>query len=180
MWRKWKTFWYVCGVALFAILTEGIILAGRDLPPPPGAAPVVLGSGGVTAHRMSNKSWSLYYDHAQTSPDGSQAEIDGIHNGVLYKDGKPYITLSARHVSVNTVSNDFTATGDVHITQVKGAINRAFDTDLIVWTNATKTVTLSHPSIVKTGDAVMTVASMTINVGTGAVHLGKIGGKVNL
>lgn len=179
--RSWRTFWYVLGIALFAIFTEGVVLSGRDLPPPPGSEPVILGAGGVTAHKMSTKSWSLYYDKAQTSPDGSQAEIDGIHDGVFYKNGKPYITISARHVSVNTLSNDFTATGRVHITQLKpGALARSFDTDLIVWTNATKTVTLSHPSIIKTGDATMTVDSMTINVDTGAIHVGKIGGKINI
>lgn len=179
--RRWRTFWYVLAFAVFAIFVEGVVLSGQDLPPPPGTQPVVLGKGGITAHRMSTKSWSLYYDKAQTSPDGSQAEIDGIHNGVFYKDGMPYITLSAHHVSVNTVSNDFTATGDVHITQLKpGAMARAFNTDLIVWTNATKTVTFSHPSVVKTGDATMTVEKMTINVGTGAVHLGKIGGSINI
>ncbi|MDP9018693.1 MAG: LPS export ABC transporter periplasmic protein LptC [Candidatus Eremiobacteraeota bacterium] len=178
--KPWKTFWVVTAFAAVAIVAEGVILSGRDLPPPPGTQPVVLGSGGVTAHHMSNKSWSLYYDHAQTSPDGSLAEIDGIHNGVLYRQGKPYITLSAKHVSVNTISDDFTATGDVHITQVKAGLTRAFDTDLVVWTNATKIVTLSHPSVIKTGDATMTVQSMTFNVQTGAIHLGKIGGRLSV
>lgn len=173
--------WYVLGIAVVAIFVEGVVLSGRDLPPPPGTAPVILGAGGITAHRMSTKSWSLYYDKAQTSPDGSQAEIDGIHKGVFYKNGKPYFTLSAHHVSVNTISNDFTATGDVHITQLKpGSTSRSFDTDLIVWTNATKTVTFSHPSVIKTGDATMTVANMTINVDTGAIHLGKIGGAISI
>ena len=179
--RSWKTFWWTLAIAVVAIFTEGVVLSGSDMPPPPGAQAVILGKGGVTAHRMSTKSWSLYYDKAQTSPDGSQADIDGIHNGVFYKNGKPYITISARHVSVNTVSNDFTATGDVHITQLKsGGLARSFDTDLIVWSNATKTITLSHPSLIKTGASTMTVARMSINVDTGAVHLGKVGGTINL
>lgn len=179
--RSWKTFWWVLAIAIAGIFTEGVVLSGSDMPPPPGTQPIVLGQGGVTAHRMSTKSWSLFYDKAQTSPDGSQAEIDGIHNGVFYKNGKPYIEISARHVTVNTVSNDFTATGDVHITQLKpGALAHSFDTDLIVWSNATKTITMSHPSLIKTGASTMTVARMTINVDTGAVHLGKIGGTINL
>ncbi len=172
--------WLVLIVAILGILAEGVVLSGRDLPPPPGAQPVVLGAGGVTAHKMSTKSWSLFYDRAQTSPDGSLAEIDGIHNGVFYRKGKPYITLTARHVSVNTLSNDFTATGDVHVTEIKGKASRTFDTDLIVWTNATKLLTLNHPSVIKTGKAVMTVANATFNVQTGDVHLGKIGGQLNI
>lgn len=178
--NNWRLFWIVAGFAFFGLLAEGVILSGRDLPPPPGTEPIVLGPGGVTAHKMSTKSWSLYYDHAQTSPDGSLAEIDGIHNGVFYRKGKPYITISAKHVSVNTLSDDFTATGDVHITQAKGGLPRSFDTDLIVWNNATKLLTLTHPILIKTGDASLTVQNMTFNVQTGDLHIGKIGGKVHL
>lgn len=178
--REWKTFWVALGVAIFAILTEGVVLSGRDLPPPPGAEPVILGKGGVTAHKMSTKSWQLFYDHAQTSPDGSIAEIDGIHDGIFYRNGKPYVTISAQHVSVNTLSDDFTATGKVHVTQVKPGTTRSFDTDLIVWTNASKELTLNHPSLVTTGDAKMTVQNATFNVQTGEIHLGKIGGHLNV
>ena len=179
-WRQWKTFWITLGVATFAILAEGVILSGRDLPPPPSAEPVILGKGGVTAHKMSMKSWQLFYDHAQTSPDGSIAEIDNLHDGVFYRKGKPYVTIRAKHVSVNTLSYDFTATGDVHVTQIKGGVTRTFDTDLIVWTNSSKQLTLTHPSLITTGDAKMTVQSATFNVDTGQIHLGKIGGRFNV
>lgn len=180
MWRRWKTVWQVAFVCFIGITIEGVVLSGHDLPPLPGAHPVFLGAGGVTAHKMSTKTWALFYDHAQTSPDGSLAEIDGIHNGVFYKNGKPYVTISAKHVSVNTLSQDFTATGDVHITQLKGATARSFDTDLIVWSNGNRLLTLSHPSVIKTGDRTMLVQNATFNVQTGDIHLGKIGGRFTL
>lgn len=179
-WRGWKTFWIVLGVAVFGILGEGAILSGRDLPPLPGQKPVILGKGGVTAHKMSTKSWQLFYDRAQTSPDGSVAEIENIHDGVFYRQGKPYVKIAAKHVSVNTLSDDFTATGDVHVTQIMSGTTRTFDTDLIVWTNASKQLTLSHPSLITTGDAKMTVQSATFNVQNGQIHLGKIGGHLNI
>lgn len=177
---SWKAFFAVCGVAFLAIMAEGIVLSGRDLPPPPGAQPIVLSKGGVTAHKMSTKSWTLNYDHAQTTPDGSAAEIDGIHDGVFYRKGKPYIKISARHVSVNTITDDFTATGDVHVTQLKASLARSFDTDLILWTNSNKMLTMSHPSVIKTGDATMTVQTITVDLDKGTVHLGKIGGAVHV
>ena len=179
-WRRPKVFWTLLVVAFVGILTEGIVLSGHDLPPPPESQSVLLGAGGVTAHKMSTKSWSLYYDHAQTSPDGSLAEIDGIHNGIFYREGKPYITISAKHVSVNTLSDDFTATGKVHVEQLKGSVARSFDTDLITWSNASKIVTLSHTILITTGDGTMTVHGATFNVQTGAIHLGNIGGRFNL
>ena len=114
------------------------------------------------------------------SPDGSYAEVDGIHNGVLYRDGKPYLSISAQRVNANTISDDFTATGRVHIAQLGGSETRTFDTDLITWSNAMKTLTLAHPSLIKTGKGTLTVDSATINFSTGAVHLGRIRGAFSL
>ncbi len=173
---KWRTFAFVCGVALVAILAEGLILSGRDIPPPMGSTPAILAKGQISAHRWKTKSWSLEYDRAQMSPDGSYAEVDGIHNGVLYRDGKPYLSISAQHISANTLSDDFTAIGRVHIAELRGAQSRSFDTDLISWSNAMKTLTLAHPSIIKAGKGALTVESARINFATGAVHLGRIRG----
>jgi len=177
---SWKTFAYVCLAATLAILGEGLFLSGRDTPAPPAAAPAILGQGEVSAHHWKTKSWSLDYDRAQMSPDGSLAEVDGIHNGVLYRNGKPYLSISAKHISANTMSDDFTATGRVHIKQLGASAPRTFDTDLIIWTNLTKTLDLAHPSLIKTGKAALTVERATINFETGAIHLGKIKGAITL
>lgn len=114
------------------------------------------------------------------SPDGSMAAVDGIHNGILYRNGKPYLSIAAKHISANTLSDDFTATGRVHIAQLEGSVPRSFDTDLIAWTNVTKNLTLPHPSIIKTGKATLSVEKATINFESGAIHLGKIKGAISL
>ncbi|MBV9403389.1 MAG: hypothetical protein JO018_06635 [Candidatus Eremiobacteraeota bacterium] len=173
---SWRAFVWVCAFATVGIVVEGLILAGRDVGPPTGSTPAILAKGQISAHRWTTKSWSLEYDHAQMSPDGSYAEVDGIHNGVLYRNGKPYLSISAMHVTANTLSMDFTATGRVHIAQLQGAEARSFDTDLITWTNVTKMLTLAHPSIIKTGNGSLTVDSASLNFATGAVHLGRIRG----
>lgn len=177
---SWKAFTYTCVFATLAILCEGLILSGRDTPPLPGTAPVILSRGQVSAHHWKTKSWSLDYDRAQMSPDGSMAEVDDIHNGILYRNGKPYLSIAAKHVSANTLSDDFTATGRVHIAQLAGPVPRSFDTDLIAWTNLTKSLALPHPSIIKTGKATLSVETATINFETGAIHLGKIKGAISL
>jgi hypothetical protein len=166
-------------IAAVAILAEGLILSGRDTPPPPGSAPAILGQGQVSAHRWKTRSWSLEYDRAQMSPDGTLAEVDGIHNGILYRAGKPYLSITAQHISANTISDDFSAIGRVHVAQLRGE-SRTFDTDLITWTNASKTLTLAHPSIIKSGSATVTVDNATINFESGAVHLGKLRGAIHL
>ena len=176
---SWKSFWVVVVFAIGAVMTEGILLAGRDTQAPPTNVPVILGAGGVTAHRLSSKSWSFGYDHAQTSPDGSIATIDGIHDGVLFRKGKKFLTIRANHVQANTVSDDFTATGAVVISEVSGTAPRTFRTDLIIWTNVTKTLTLSHPSTITTGGSTLHVQNATVNFQTGKIHLGGIGGGVS-
>ena len=177
---SWRRFFWVCGIAVVAILAEGLLLSGRDIPSPPASAPAILAGGQISAHRWKTRSWSLEYDRAQMSADGSYADVDGIHNGVLYRNGKPYLSISAQHVSANTFSDDFTATGRVHIAQLNGAETRTFDTDLITWTNVTKTLVLAHPSIIKSGKGTLTVDNATINFSTGAVHLGRIRGAFSL
>ncbi len=184
--RKRKTNWRqiatYAGVALAIFLTLGVILAGRDLPPPPGQQPIILQGGNVAAHRITTRSWSFTYDRAQTSPDGTVASVDGIHSGVLYKNGKPYLSISAQHITANTQTFDFTATGDVHIEYIgdKGKKRRSFDTDLVIWANALRQLQLNHPSIVRTGDNTLGVKSVLVDFHTGTVHLGPVKGKITI
>jgi|SRR5579884_326802 len=178
---NWKVIGVVVAAAVIVWFAVGIILAGREAaPPPPGSQPVTLHGGRVTGNRISTRSWTFDYQRAQMSPDGTIATVDGVKHGVLYKKGKPYLSIAARHVQVNTQTFDFTATGDVHLEQLnsKDGIKRGFDTDLVQWMNATKMLTLSHPSLFRTGDQILKVATITVNFNTNDVHMGKIEGSV--
>ncbi|MDQ6826656.1 MAG: hypothetical protein M3Z14_05585 [Candidatus Eremiobacteraeota bacterium] len=173
----------VGALALLVTLAVGVFLAGRDIPPPPGQIPITLKHGGIFGHRLTSrggKAWSFDYDHVRMSPDGSVADIDGVHGGLLYKDGKPYLKISAKHISANTVSSDYTATGQIHIEAIGAKMKRSFDTDLAVWQNANKMLTLSHPSIVRTGDAVLTFGTVDIDFSTGKIHVGGINGSLSV
>ena len=59
-----------------------------------------------------------------------------------------------------------------------GGVSRSFDTDLIQWVNATKTLTLPHPSIVRTGDQTLKVSSVIVNFNTGAIRFAGVSGGV--
>jgi hypothetical protein len=177
----WRAVAVVAGVVLAVWFVVGFVLAGREAaPPPPGSQPLTLHGGRVVGNRVSTRSWTFDYQKAQMSPDGTFATIDGVRHGVLYKKGKPYLSIAAQHVSINTQTFDFTATGDVHIEQLnaKDGVNRSFDTDLVQWSNATKILSLPHPSLFKTGDQILKVASITVNFNTNDIHMGKIEGAV--
>jgi hypothetical protein len=103
-----------------------------------------------------------------------------VKNGVLYKKGKPYLSLAAQHVSVNTQTFDFTATGDVHIEALHptDTIQKSFDTDLVQWVNSTKLLQLPHQSIFQTNGQTLKVSTITVDFNTNQIHLGKITGTV--
>lgn len=176
----WRLAGLLAAAALLVFVVAGIFLAGSGPTPlPSNSQPIVLRGGHAASNRLDSKSWSFDYERAQMSADESKAEIDGIHSGVLYKDGKPYLRIAARHISANTVSFDFVATGDVHIEQIgapSGA--RSFDTDLVQWNNTTKLLTLAHPSIIRTGDQTLRVSSIVVDFGKSLIRLGRIEGSV--
>jgi hypothetical protein len=181
-WRSWnwKRIGWIAG-AIFAVwFVVGILLAGRDVPPPPGQQPITLHGGRVTGNHISTRSWTFDYKHAEMSPDGTLATLDGVKNGVLYKKGKPYLSIAAQHVSVNTQTFDFTATGDVHVEALhpKDHISKSFDSDLVQWVNATKMLELSHPSLFRTNGETLKVATISVDFNKDEIHLGKIEGNV--
>ncbi len=171
--------WLAVG-ALLAFVIAGVITAGHGPTPlPPNSQPVILHGGHAASNRLRSKSWSFDYQRAQMSADESKAEVDGIHSGVLYKDGKPYLRIAARHISANTVSFDFVATGNVHIEQIGAASGtRSFDTDLVQWNNATKLLTLAHPSLIRTGSESLRVRSILVDFGKSQIRLGQVQGSV--
>lgn len=178
---NWRKAAWIAGGILLVWVIVGIILAGNEPGGiPPGSSPITLRGGKVTGNHISTRSWTFDYTKAQTTPDGTFATIEGVKNGILYKKGKPYLSLSAQHVSLNTQTLDFTAIGDVHVSSLNPSdgIPKSFDTDLVQWSNADKMLQLTHPSIVHTGTEMLRVATITVDFTTNDVKMGKVEGSV--
>ncbi|HEY5339535.1 MAG TPA: hypothetical protein VIK27_00785 [Candidatus Aquilonibacter sp.] len=177
----WKRVAVLACLAVAIVFVVGVLLAGKGIPPAaPPQSPIVMHGGKIVNHRINNKSWSLDYDSAQMAPDQSSGTITGVHNGIIFRKGKPYLNISARQVSVNTGSLDFTATGLVHVTALQGNATRSFDTDLIVWTNSTHLLKLDHPAYFHTGGQTLKVDHVIVNVDTQDIKIGRIDGAVGL
>jgi hypothetical protein len=171
----------VAGLLLVAWVVVEIVLAGRGTPPlPPGQVPIDLRGGHVLNNHISTKSWSFDYEHARLSPDGLSGSVDGVHDGIVFRKGKPYLRISARHVQLNISTLDFTAVGKVHIERIDDPERRSFDTDLVTWTNDAKVLKMPHPSYIHSGGQTLSLRNISVDFDANTVHLGSINGSVDV
>lgn len=177
----WKRLAVGAGVALGIYVVVEIVLAGGGAPPPPpNQAPIDLRGGHVLNNHISTKSWSFDYAHARLSPDGLSGSIDGVRNGIVFRKGKPYLRISAKHVQLNIDTLDFTAVGKVHIERINDPQRRSFETDLVTWTNDAKILRMSHPAYIRSGDQSLRIDGISVNFDDNTVHLGKVSGGVDV
>jgi hypothetical protein len=177
----WKRLAVGAGVLFAIYVVVEIVLAGGGTPPlPPGQTPIDLRGGHVLNNHIATKSWSFDYDHARLSPDGMSGSVDGVRNGIVFRKGKPYLRISARHIQLNIQSLDFTAVGKVHIERIDDPERRAFDTDLVTWTNDAKVLRMDHPSYVRSGNQTLRIDRISVNFDDNSVHFGKLSGGVDV
>jgi hypothetical protein len=162
----------VAAVAFLAFVVVQVYLAGREeVPPPQTAAPVVLSSGLARGERITTHSWSIDYDRITTSADQTFVSADGVRDGIIYKNGKPYLRVRAAHVNVNMVTHDFNAAGPVHVESVSRKNFHAFDTTSAVWTEAAQRLDLSQPIVVTSPGTTLHVQKLSLDVRTGRLHI---------
>ena len=182
-WRRWRLVAIVAGSALAIYLVVGIILAGMNLPQtPPANGPIVLRGGNVRggSHTISTHAWTLSYDRGEFSSDGTIGTLDGVHDGIIYKNGKPYVEIDARHVALNTETLDFTAIGKVHIQMLHDLYQRSFDTDYVTWTNDAKLLNMIHASYLHVGGETLKISTISVDFTKNEIHLGRIDGAVRI
>lgn len=177
--KHWKRALLIGGAAFLVYVIVEIILAGYGTPPlPTGTSGITLTGGHVNGNRVTTKSWSFDYKSAQLSADGTTGTVEGVHDGIVFKHGKPYLKVAAESITIDTQSLNFTAIGKVHASLIGDKQKRSFDTDLIVWTNGAKQLRMDHPSYLHSGDQTLELQSVTIDFDKNQMHFGSIGGSV--
>jgi len=177
----WKRLALAAGLGLGIYVIVEIVLAGRGVPPlPPSQSEIDLRGGHVLNNHIATKSWSFDYDHARLSPDGMSGSVDGVRNGIVFRKGKPYLRISAKHVVLNIQSLDFTAVGKVHIERINDPERRSFDTDLVTWTNDAKVLRMPHPAYVHSGSQTLRIDKISVDFDADTIHIGKINGGVDI
>jgi Lipopolysaccharide-assembly, LptC-related len=165
----------VIGFIIF--VAYGIYNAGGDVPPPNTTPETKLTSGHAEGRRVDgNPSWSLDYDRVIASPDTTVATLFNVRHGELYKHGKPFMRMVAKHVVVNTLSNDFVVTGPLELVENDGEHDRRLTSDAANYSGALQTLTLVHPSKISSDGARVTVATATVNFRSGDMSFGPLVG----
>lgn len=177
----WKQYSIAAGIAFGIYVTLGIIFAGGGaIPIPPASVPVEMFGAQIQNHRINTKAWSFDYDHAELSNDQTTGTVEGVHNGIIYKKGKPSLKISAEKITLDVQSLDFTAIGKVHVEKIDDPQKRSFDTDLVTWTNNAKQMRLDHPAYIHSGDQTLRMDGGTVDFDAETFHIGKLNGGVEI
>jgi hypothetical protein len=162
-------------IALLGWIGVGIYRAGGDVPPPPQTPQTQLTAGHAEGRRVDGKpSWSLDYDRLVASPDTTIATLENVRHGQLYRHGKPFMTMVAKHVTVNTISNDFIVIGPLELVEDDGKHTRRLTSNGANYSGVLQTLTLAHQAKIVTDGARVTVASATVNFRSGDMSLGRL------
>ena len=147
--------------------------AGNDIPPSTPQALTQLSGGRASDKRVDGKSWSLDYDSATMSADGTAAVIENIRRGIIMRNGKPYMHVRAQHVSANLALNDFTVTGPVTFDEIGGQ-RRRLVTNGADYIGYSHTLELKNRTTIRSGPVHLIVDHASINFATGATTIGRI------
>jgi hypothetical protein len=178
---RWRWIAAAGGAAVAIWVIVEVILAGIGTPPLPNdQMGITLRGGRVQGSRIVTKAWSFDYHDAQLSPDGTTGTVDGVHDGVVFRHGKPYLKITAQRISVDTTSLNFTALGKVTVVVISDPLKRSFDTDLVQWTNGTKLLLMPHPSYLHSEAHTLEFSSVTIDFGKDQIHFGAIQGSTEV
>ncbi len=177
---QWRRFGLVATVALLAYVGWGIFRAGlNELPAGRGSTDIVFREGTVSGQRIKTRSWTASYDRLVSNADQTVLELQDVHDGTIFRGGKPYLHVSAAHMSVNTITRDFSIVGPLHVKTVDAKPARWFDTTAAQWEDAAQRLTLpNHVTIYSGSEHPLSVGNLTFDVKTGNVAMNDVAGQI--
>jgi hypothetical protein len=174
---NWRVPVTIAAFALLAWVGYEIGRAGSEMQIQRIAGPDTLRQGKVQGKRIDGRAWSLDYDTATFSADGTQANIAHVRDGRIRRAGKPDVLMVADSVTVNTLTHDLTVAGPVTFTEKQSSgQTRIFATRGARYVGATRLLYLDQPATITEGDAKINVDKLSVDFRTGEVKLGHIEG----
>lgn len=170
----WRRLALVAGIAFAGWVAWGIVRAGGPTPNVGVPTTSELVRGHAEGRRLNARSWSLDYDRIVEAPDGSTATLYDVRHGQIFRNGKPYVTVTADTVVVNTLSNDFSASGHVVLVEDDGKHQRRFRSERALYNGVPEVLTLPAPVHIESDGMAASFDHAVVNLKTGAMTVGRI------
>ncbi len=132
----------LCGVVAIARW------AGKDesVPKEEGGAPAspiqIKQLKSLIVRKEGKKYWEIAASQVSLSPGSNMTVANNVSKGILYRDGKPLLSMRSPSVRFSNRTNNLAAIGGV---QVKGPNGFTFSTPQALWINRTKTIECPQP-----------------------------------
>lgn len=120
----------------------------------------------------------MLYDHVEVNPETGYLDARGVHDAVIFRQGKPFLHLIADEIEANLTSKDFTASGHLRAKQSLNGVTRTFSTSSASWSDATQRFTMADQIRLQSQGATLLVNGLTIDMKTGEMHLGSLNGEL--
>jgi hypothetical protein len=172
VWHYW-----VAGAAVFVVggylyLFISAILA-PPLPPITNADTVIMRALHVVGEHGAKLGWSFTADSSETAVDGGFTTYHNVHDGTYFEHGKPAYHISAKQIVLDTRSQNYSATGSVHIWAVTGAQPRDIRSESMMWNQPLQTLSCPEQVTVRYTGSKFTGTDVYINFRDGSIHTGQ-------
>ncbi len=170
----WRRMLLLAGLAFAAYVVWGVWHAGG---PPVNVGTTTVSElerGHAEGRRMNARAWSLDYGRIIEAPDGTTATLYDVRHGEIFRNGKPYVSVRADSVVVNTLSNDFSATGHVVLIENDGKHTRRFRSEHALYNGLPEVLTLPSTVHIESDGMAASFDHAIVNLRTGSMQLGRI------
>ncbi len=90
------------------------------VPKPPAAPQVIAEDVELKIRSQGKLLWQLTIEKGRVPTDGSTIWVTGLKRGVYFRDGKPYLTVTAGQLQYNPTSENIVVSGDINLRSEDG------------------------------------------------------------
>jgi lipopolysaccharide export system protein LptC len=172
--RRWQSWVWLAGLAGAGYITY-LLVSGLMTP----AVPTPPASNQMIMHDIRSQgqhgrgAWKFVADSSAISPDGYTTTYRKVRDATYYRDGKPAYKLTADTVTADTRTQNYSATGGVHVWTVSTAQPDDLRTDDAYCSDAAQTLTCPTPTRFVYNGTTLYTTNMTVNMRTGQTQLGE-------
>ena len=124
------------------------------------------------------RQWGFKAEDVIESKDGRTTQLNGLHGGVFYKDGKPYLHLKSGSATYDHVMKQLQMKGGVQVTGPNGL---RFDASSLVWKSDKKFIVCPGPVRLQTeGGWITSNGTLTADLQRQTFSLQQVSGQFSL